>query len=165
MTEKEFLDILNKYCPNAEIEKDDNSYDITMPITNLTSFTNLSEQSVKEIIFEYAFIQEVNQKFQKIHIGYVQYTLIRNIQVDFEDNSNEITAQGFIPLLLNAYYEFETNKNGLAINGIPYVQEIVPIYGLTLKQSTTFSTNESFETIQEKARQLANNMLQEFKKI
>ena len=69
MTEKEFLDILNKYCPKAEIEKDDNSYDITMPITNRTSFARLSEKSVKEIIFEYVFIQEVNQKFQRTRIG------------------------------------------------------------------------------------------------
>lgn len=165
MTEKEFLDILNKYCPDVEIEKDDNSYDITMPITNLTSFARLSEKSVKEIIFEYAFIQEVNQKFQKIHIGYVEYRLIRNIQVDFENNSTEITAQGFIPLLLNTYYEFETNKNGLSIKGIPYVQEIVPTFGLTLKQSTTFSAEDSFKKVQENARQLANDMLHKFKEI
>lgn len=166
LTETEIKDFLSKYCPGTVLKQ---SLGVTyVESVNDEPFkivreTNGSEVSLTLIAYEYAFMQEAFEKFERLEFPQHTYRLDYEPNIEFSLCEQEVECDIAITLARDEHKYFElTLDSGLRICGLESSDHVDSSYRLTLSRVDVIDPRCSVEYIQELARDFVDDMLSDF---
>lgn len=166
LTETEITEFLNKYCPGTVLKQ---SLGVTyVESVNDEPFkivreTNCSEVSLTLIAYEYAFVKYATEKFERLEFPQYTYRLDYEPDIEFSLCGQEIECDIAITLTRDERKYFElTLDSGLRISGQEKSDHVDSLYEVTLRCTDGIDPRCSVEYIQELARDLVDDMLNDF---
>lgn len=165
MTPEEIIQQLRKYCPDIYIDLnyqfDDEDITCVMNVSGFHQILPRTEEELKRMATAYAFNETAETYFNTLTFKTLQYAFCRNVQLYFQYD-NETHASGCMMLLLNTVKSFTyKTPNGLQISTDGRPNDF-PRYFIHLAKEQTFDWAKSIEDLQEEARALAMDMLDDF---
>lgn len=125
--------------------------------------TNGSEVSLTLIAYEYAFMQHAFEKFERLEFPQYIYYLDYEPDIEFSLCEEEVECDIAITLARDERKYFElTLDSGLRICGLESSDHVDSSYRLTLRCVDGIDPRCSVEYIQELARDLVDDMLNDF---
>lgn len=165
LTESEIKDFLSKYCPGTTIEFfTDTIVGHNEDIGLYPSF-NGSETSLKCVAYEYAFVTYAREKFEYLEFPMHTYRITygSNASVEFSLRGQAIQCDAAITLIRDPRKDFELTLNtGLRISGQECSDYVDSFYHITLSRVAYINHQLPTEHLQEQARELVDEMLNEF---
>ena len=165
MTPEEIIQQLRKYCPDIYIdlnhEVDDEDITCLMNVSNFSRDLPKNEEELKHMATSYAFNEAAESQFKTLTFKTLKYSFCRNVQLHFE-YENETHDNGSMLLLLNTVEGFKhETKNGLQITADGRPNDL-PRYFIGLSKDQTFDWTKPIEDLQQEARDLAIDILDDF---
>ena len=165
LTEAEIKKYLDKYCPGTTIEFFTDAIVTNNEEIGLYSSINGSKTSLKCVAYEYAFVKQAREKFERLEFPQYTYYLDYKPDIDFSLCGQEIECDVAITLARNEHKYFDlTLDSGLCICGVERSDYVDSSYRLTLSRVDRIDPYDSVEDIQEQARDLVDEMLDQLSK-
>lgn len=165
LNKTEITKFLDEYCPGTTIEFfTDTIVGHNEDIGLYPSF-NGSETSLKCVAYEYAFVKYAREKFEYLEFPMHTYRITygSNASVEFSLRGQAIQCDAAITLIRDPRKDFELSLNsGLRISGQEHSDYVDSFYHITLSRVAYINHQLPTEHLQEQARELVDEMLNEF---
>lgn len=165
MTEQEITKFLEKYCPGTiytirwskpfiENEK--------LGIFEDINDSKNIDKSLKLIAYEYSFVKYTMEKFERLEFPTHIYRIDTEPGIEFSFCEQNIQCDAYINLARDEQDEFEiTLDKGTRISGLQRAEYFDASYLVTLSHVDEIDSHDSVEDIQEQARDLVDEMLEQ----
>jgi hypothetical protein len=162
-TVQEVTEFLNKYCPGLTISTRWSKVFIESDDLSIFREINGSDVSLKLIAYEYAFTKHATEKFEHLEFPTHIYRLHTEPGVEFSLCEQKVQCDVYVPLARDEQDEFEiTLDKGTHINGLQLSSYFDYTYQVTLSRVDTIDPLDTVEDIQEQARDLVDDILNDF---
>lgn len=164
LNKTEITKFLDEYCPGLTVKQSSNKMRID-GYGDILREVNGSEASLKLIAYEYAFVAYATEKFERIEFPTHIYRLHTEPCVEFTLSGQTIQCDAYVPLARDEQDEFEiTLDKGVHISGLQLSTYFDYIYQVTISSTQDIDPLDSVEDIQEQARDLVDEMLDQLSK-